>query len=318
MLRRPRRLATSALPLLLASLVGLSACGEEPDPGGALKGFEAFSISGEPGTEPEVTWKGEMEAGDLESKTLVEGDGAAVADGDQVIVNYWVGNGFTQQKTYATYDDQPSGQLIKVSKDFQPAFLAGIQGQRVGSRVAVIASAEAAFGELGSPQLGIGNKDSVLLVMDLTSGVLEKPEGERTPPPAWVPGLLQEKAEPARFGFTQTPEPTDELRVATLITGDGPAIEEGSLAVVDYLGQVYGAEEPFDESYTKEPFSAGIGVKPPGVIKGWDQALQGVTVGSRVILSIPPDLGYGEEGNKQAGIKGTDTLFFIIDVLATG
>jgi peptidylprolyl isomerase len=35
-----------------------------------------------------------------------------------------------------------------------------------------------------------------------------------------------------------------------------------------------------------------------------------------VVLSIPPELGYGEAGNEQAGIKGTDTLVFVIDVLA--
>lgn len=51
------------------------------------------------------------------------------------------------------------------------------------------------------------------------------------------------------------------------------------------------------------------------MIKGWDQALVGKNVGSRVVLAIPPALGYGEEGNKQAGIKGTDTLYFVVDIL---
>ena len=51
---------------------------------------------------------------------------------------------------------------------------------------------------------------------------------------------------------------------------------------------------------------------------GWDKELVGKTVGSRVILSIPPADGYGKEGNKDAGIKGTDTLFFVVDILAAG
>ena len=44
-------------------------------------------------------------------------------------------------------------------------------------------------------------------------------------------------------------------------------------------------------------------------------ALQGQKVGSRVLLVIPPADGYGEQGNEQAGIKGTDTLFFVVDIL---
>jgi len=51
------------------------------------------------------------------------------------------------------------------------------------------------------------------------------------------------------------------------------------------------------------------------VIPGWDERLVGRTVGSRVILEIPPADGYGEQGNEQAGIKGTDTLFFVVDIL---
>jgi peptidylprolyl isomerase len=76
---------------------------------------------------------------------------------------------------------------------------------------------------------------------------------------------------------------------------------------------VYEGDKPFDESYSTNPASFAIGTG--GVIKGWDQALVGKTVGSRVLIAIPPKLGYGEEGNKNAGIKGTDTLYFVVDIL---
>ena len=51
------------------------------------------------------------------------------------------------------------------------------------------------------------------------------------------------------------------------------------------------------------------------VIKGWDQGLVGQKVGSRVMLVIPPDDGYGTSGNTSAGIKGSDTLVFVVDIL---
>ena len=51
------------------------------------------------------------------------------------------------------------------------------------------------------------------------------------------------------------------------------------------------------------------------VIRGWDDGLVGQRVGSRVLLSIPSELGYGERGVPQAGIKGGDTLVFVTEIL---
>ncbi len=51
------------------------------------------------------------------------------------------------------------------------------------------------------------------------------------------------------------------------------------------------------------------------VIAGWDEGLVGQTVGSQVLLVVPPDKGYGTAGNTDAGIKGTDTLVFVVDIL---
>ncbi len=305
--------------LLLAVLMG---CSEDPEPVGVVRpgapeGFEAVTISDDLESEPTVEWKDQMAADELETEVVAEGDGPVLAEGDQVVLNYYIGNGFTQSPTYSSYDDEPSGQLLTLSADFAPIFRAALEDQRIGSRVAVVGSAANAFGETGNPELGIGTNDTVLLVVDLSSDVREKAEGEKTPAPGWVPGLVQDQGVPARFGFKNTPEPTEELRVARLITGDGPKVEKGDLLVANYLGQTYGSDQPFDESFTKEePLARGIGTGD--LIKAWDRALVGVPVGSRVILAVPPKLGYGPNGNPEAGIGGTDTLFFLIDVLGAG
>lgn len=318
MLRRSRRPA-----LFLASaltLAALSACGSDvvTAGGGAdtLDGFDAVTISGDLGTVPEIEWKGQMKAGKIESQTVIEGDGPEIEVGDQVIANFTVGNGFTEEQTFTSYDDEPSGQLITVGDDLAPLFAEAVSGHTVGSRVALVASAEEAFGEAGNPDLGIGNADAVLLVVDLASRVLDKPSGTQTKAPAWAPRIAFEKGEPTKFDFSGTPAPTTKLQQATLITGDGPEVTEGQNIVVNYLGQVYGGDKPFDESYSKEPFSTGIGIG--AVVKGWDDGLVGRTVGSRVLLAIPPKLGYGDDGNEGAGITGTDTLYFVVDILAAG
>ena len=51
------------------------------------------------------------------------------------------------------------------------------------------------------------------------------------------------------------------------------------------------------------------------MITGWDTGLAGQTVGSRVMLVIPPKDGYGSNGASQAGITGTDTLVFVVDII---
>ena len=64
-----------------------------------------------------------------------------------------------------------------------------------------------------------------------------------------------------------------------------------------------------------QPFGFTIGASPSQVIPGWDKGLVGQTVGSRVMLVIPPADGYGKTGSPQAHIKGTDTLVFVVDIL---
>ena len=114
--------------------------------------------------------------------------------------------------------------------------------------------------------------------------------------------------------FPDTPAPHG-LAVDVLVQGDGEIVEAGDDIEVNYLGQVWGGKV-FDNSYDRRSsISFGIGVGQ--VIAGWDEALVGRAVGSRVLVSIPPRLGYGDRGMPQAGIGGTDTLVFVVDVVGT-
>ncbi len=130
--------------------------------------------------------------------------------------------------------------------------------------------------------------------------------------PAWAPSV-ETDGDGAVTGldFTDTPEPTDELQVATITEGDGAPVEKGQTITANYFGSVYQGEEPFDESFSSEPFQAPIGVG--SLIPGWDQAIPGTPVGSRIIMSIPADLAYGDAD--QPGIPGGSTLFFVIDII---
>ena len=109
--------------------------------------------------------------------------------------------------------------------------------------------------------------------------------------------------------------PSGELEVVVLSRGDGELVEAGQDIEVHYLGQSWQGGV-FDNSYDRGSsisFPIGVGA----VIAGWDEGLVGQQVGSRVLLSIPPHLGYGDRGVPQAGIGGSDTLVFVVDILGT-
>jgi peptidylprolyl isomerase len=105
--------------------------------------------------------------------------------------------------------------------------------------------------------------------------------------------------------------------VKTVVTeGTGPAVVKGDLLVGHYVGQVWGSATPFDSSYKRNAM-AGFPIGVGAVVPGWDETLVGVKAGSRVLLSLPPAKGYGTAGNTGAGIKGTDTIVFVVDVVAS-
>jgi peptidylprolyl isomerase len=114
-----------------------------------------------------------------------------------------------------------------------------------------------------------------------------------------------------------TPAPT-KLTTDVLTQGTGPAVASGQSLIVNYLGQTWepkdGKPNVFDNSYDKhQPFAFPLGKK--AVISGWDQALVGQKAGSRVLLTIPPALGYGTTKNASQPLAG-QTLLFVVDVIA--
>lgn len=125
----------------------------------------------------------------------------------------------------------------------------------------------------------------------------------------------------AEFGVAPTFEfPEGEaprgLKVVELVEGDGPVVRRGDQVTVNYEGMVWGADKPFDSSFARhQPATFGIGVGQ--VIRGWDQTVPGHNVGSRLLVSIPPEYGYGSNGMPAAGIGGDDTLEFVIDIIST-
>jgi peptidylprolyl isomerase len=124
-----------------------------------------------------------------------------------------------------------------------------------------------------------------------------------------VPANQPDKPE---IDFPDSPAPA-ELEVTDVTTGDGAEAAAGKTVSVHYVGVAHSTGEEFDASYDRgEPLSFRLGARQ--VISGWDQGVEGMKVGGRRKLVIPPHLGYGDRG---AGgvIKPGETLIFVVDLL---
>lgn len=102
------------------------------------------------------------------------------------------------------------------------------------------------------------------------------------------------------------------IRVSVLEEGKGAEISKNDWISANYVGTVWGKTEPFDSSYSRnEPMTVALGQ----LVTGWSYGLEGRHVGDKLILSIPPEYGYGEDGQPSAGIGGEDTIVFYIELL---
>lgn len=103
------------------------------------------------------------------------------------------------------------------------------------------------------------------------------------------------------------------LLIEDIIVGEGVEANDFNKVVVNYTGSLEDGSI-FDSSLNqgREPFTFTLGVG--SVIKGWDLGVKGMKVGGKRKLTIPSELGYGENGAGSVIPPGA-TLIFEVDLL---
>ncbi len=119
---------------------------------------------------------------------------------------------------------------------------------------------------------------------------------------------LDEKPE---IGASSDPPPR-ALETDDIVAGDGDEAKAGDQISVQYVGVDYATGAEFDSSWDREPLDFQLGSGQ--VIPGWDQGIEGMKVGGRRELTIPPDLAYGPQGQPPS-IGPNATLVFVVDLL---
>jgi peptidylprolyl isomerase len=312
--------------LALATPLVLTACGS--DEGGSTDGgsgaassaaLDGVTVTGaDPAKAPEVkVTPTPFAVSETASKVLTKGKGAELTTSDIATVNAAIVSGKDGKVVNSTWGANTVG-IDLAAKDLFPALKATLPGTPVGSRVLIASPPKDAFGEAGNADLGIGADDSVLFVVDVVgvSKALGEAEGTAVPPKAGLPTVRMNDGKPATITMPKGGAAPTKLVVQPLVAGTGPAVKSGQTVRVTYTGALWRNGEVFDSSATNPDqkyleFQAGAGQ----VIPGWDKGLVGQKVGSRVLLVIPPAEGYGSAGQGDK-IKGTDTLVFVVDILA--
>lgn len=330
------------LGLAVAPLIFLSACGSDDDPSGT---DEATQTSGADdaavtsiapnGTAEDVTLtEAEVDGATVPALELAStplsvaetsvqeiepGEGEGATAEQDVELRYLAVNGTTGEELLSTFPTDETVTMSLANENLLPGFLTTLEGTKPGQSFIVAMSPEDAFGEQGNPQLGIGPADTVIFYVEVVGATtpLTQAEGEPVEPEEGLPTVETDGTSPAQITIPEGEDPPSELVVQPLIKGEGEEVQSGQTVRMQYTGVQWSDGEQFDTSLQegREAFETVIGAGQ--VIQGWDEGLVGQTVGSRVLLVIPPEMAYGDAQEGGPGYELKDeTLVFVVDILA--
>lgn len=312
-----RRLLASVTLASVAAL-GLVGCAPADAECLATEGdaSKAITVDGEFGVKPTVTFDKGLTAESTQRSVVIQGSGETIKSGSSIKMDYTLYNATTGELIEASaYTD---GQEVSYPVDVESPQFAGLAKtlvcSTVGTRViGVIPNAEG-FADQATAA-GLGAEDVLLFVIDVDSVVpapLAEATGTPVDPTPGFPEVVFADGKPT-VTIPEGDVPT-EYAISTLIQGDGDVVPDGATVVVNYHGVNWNTGLVFDSSFDR---GAPATFSTAGVIQGFRDALVGQKIGSRVVVIIPSDLGYGDAGSGDM-IKGGDTLVFVIDILGLG
>ncbi len=247
-------------------------------------------------------------------KVLSEGTGAALTAGQLATVDFVEVNGRTGKVVSTSYGSKPQQVQLDPNSGVKP-LIDALLATKIGGRTLVALAPKDYAAKLQGAIKSVKKTDTLLFLVAPTKAIASRATGTPVAPADGLPSVALDATtgKPTITVPAGVAAPTS-LVVQPLIKGDGPVVQAGQTVTVHYTGVIYGTGKQFDSSWDRGqpvPFVIGQGK----VIPGWDKGLVGQTVGSQVLLVIPPADGYGSAGQSQAGISGTDTLVFVVDIL---
>ena len=265
-------------------------------------------------TEPKVSFPVPTKVTTTERTTIRSGSGATVKQGDSVSLAYAMYDATTGKKLDSRGWASKARVVFPVDgAQVLPGFAESIVCAKAGDRVAAVIPAAKAFGTAGSKQIAVAGGDSIVFVADVVGLSPTKATGASKALPSGFPQVTL-AATGAPTVKIPTADPPKTLKIADSEVGTGSTVKQGDTVTVQYQGVLWRTGTVFDQSWGK---SGPTSFATTQVVPGFGKALVGQKVGSQVVAILPPSEGYGTKGSTDGTIKGTDTMVFVIDILAT-
>ncbi|MBW4040604.1 MAG: FKBP-type peptidyl-prolyl cis-trans isomerase [Acidobacteria bacterium] len=274
----------------------------------------AVKVTGTGSTEPTVSFPTPTKVTTTERSTIRSGSGATVKQGDSVSLAYAMYDATTGKKLDSRGWSAKSRVVFPVdAAQVLPGFAESIVCAREGDRVAAVIPASKAFGTAGSKQIAVAGGDSIVFVADIVGLSPTRATGVSKALPTGFPQvtLASTGAPTVKIPATAPPK---TLEIADSKVGTGATVQTGDTVTVQYQGVLWRTGSVFDQSWGK---TGPTSFATTQVVPGFGKALVGQKVGSQVVAILPPSEGYGTTGSSDGSIKGTDTMVFVIDILAT-
>ncbi|MFJ1973772.1 FKBP-type peptidyl-prolyl cis-trans isomerase [Streptomyces sp. NPDC087903] len=255
----------------------------------------------------------------LAVKTVIAGSGRAVAEGDYIQANY-LGQIWSTAKVFDNSYDRNAPLVLQLAQgSIIDGWRYGLAGRKVGSRVEMAIPPTWGYGTQGNAQAGIKGTDTLVFVIDIQDVFNAKSSAKGKT-------VAQDDADLPKVGTnTDGKAPSIEVPKADaptklvsnyVLEGDGAAVKADQTVLVQFKGVVWDSGKEFESTYTRKQLSSFSLTQMQQLVKGLAEGLEGKKVGSRVLLVMPPKLGYGDNPPTGGAIKKDSTLVFSVDILA--
>lgn len=314
------RKTSAVLATLSLALVALTGCtapstynGAVCDREGSAGDIDAVAnVTGEVGETPKIEVFSPATTQETSFTDLVVGDGVPLATPLQnAVIEISLFGGESGDEIFTTGYVEDQAPLVSIGHwaNQVPAFEQILECATGGSRVLAVVSPED-FGAENLAGFELAQDESVVAVFDILESF-----------PSRASGSLQFNAAQGMPTVVRAPDgrpgiivpdsaPPTAVEAQTLIKGDGETVAEGDVLLVNYTGVTWAEKTVFDSSWDRGAAVFDLA----GLIPGFSEGMVGQTVGSQVLVVVPPEFGYGEAGS--GAVPPDSTLVFVVDILA--
>lgn len=253
-----------------------------------------------------------------ERSVIRSGQGIPATEGSAVDfhVAAYLGSGGQFLTASSFIADEPVRRVV--SQSSEDYFAKNLSCARGGERIVFTDTVSAVFGPIPEDEI-VQNDSTVVVVVDVLATFPPLADGFPTGLQAGAPAVVQHPLGYHGISLPMGPPPTT-LQVHTLKQGKGPVLADGDSVVAHYTAMVWETKQVFSTSFEQQiPLTVdlqdgSVEGAEGGIINGLFEGLVGQTIGSQVVIVVPPDRGY-PAGAAPAGVPDGSTLVYVFDIL---